>query len=172
MLTTDRDVGFLRYWQPQHIPLFIIAIPLLFAMFWSTYWVYTLYQNPPTTVIQSEDTVPLVQTPATLERTSGDMAKAFPVPAIDMRLLVRFTVPQTLIALTCLFMVHVQIITRLSSSYPLWYWWMAVQIIEYSNGDGPAAFGWRRWMPWFMTRWIILYGVIQAGLYALMLPPA
>ena len=133
MLNHTRDVGFLRYWTVGQIPLFLLATPMLFAMLYSTYWVATLYLNPPTTLITDEDRQPLVSSPTTLERSSGELgaARKIPVSQIDLRLLIRFTLPQTLIALTCLFVAHVQIVTRLSSAYPVWYWWLAVELLDY-----------------------------------------
>ena len=172
MLIDHRNVGFLRYWSVGQIPLFLLATPMLFAMLYSTYWVATLYLNPPTTIITEEDRQPLVSSPATLERSSGELGgRKLPVSQIDLRLLIRFTIPQTLIALTCLFVAHVQIVTRLSSAYPVWYWWLAIELLDYVS-ENPTSQGWKRTLPWFYSRWTIIYGVIQTGLFAEMLPPA
>ncbi|TVY85509.1 GPI mannosyltransferase [Lachnellula suecica] len=55
---------------------------------------------------------------------------------------------------------HVQIITRISSASPIWLWYATV-----SHGKGNAVVG-------NLTRFIVLYGLVQGGLFASFLPPA
>lgn len=57
---------------------------------------------------------------------------------------------------------HVQIITRLSSGYPAWYWWVAACLSSPKTrkmGGGIVVF-------------MVMYASIQAVLYASFLPPA
>lgn len=57
---------------------------------------------------------------------------------------------------------HVQIITRLSSAYPVWYWWAADCLMDQrKTGWGRAA-----------VVFIVMYAGIQGGLFASFLPPA
>ena len=79
----------------------------------------------------------------------------------DVRPLVaRIALPQAALAVLALTSYHVQIVTRLASGYPVWYWWLAHSIYQ---GDRRAG---------GVVRWMVMYGVVQAGLYASFLPPA
>lgn len=68
--------------------------------------------------------------------------------------------PQLVLAVLALTSYHVQIITRISSGYPLWYIWLATKV-----RDDPKRAS-------VILRWMIIYAMVQAGLYALFLPPA
>lgn len=68
--------------------------------------------------------------------------------------------PQLALAVLALISYHVQIITRLASGYPLWYVWLAQQTVK---GDAHTS---------ATIRWMVIYALIQAGLYASFLPPA
>ncbi|KIW49878.1 hypothetical protein PV05_11516 [Exophiala xenobiotica] len=68
--------------------------------------------------------------------------------------------PQLVLSVLALTSYHVQIIARISSGYPLWYIWLAA-----SARDRPKCAS-------VIIRWMILYALIQAGLYASFLPPA
>jgi phosphatidylinositol glycan class V len=87
------------------------------------------------------------------------------VPGTDeqCRLLVRtLAVVQTLLAVLAITNYHVQIISRLSSGYPVWYWWVASCLMDkqrQSLGYGVVVF-------------ITMYAAIQGGLFASFLPPA
>jgi len=75
---------------------------------------------------------------------------------------------------------HVQIANRIASGYPLWYVVLAVAMVE-SARSGSASDAAKMPMSRFLLRPVVqrcivkgmmLYGVIQAGLYASFLPPA
>lgn len=68
--------------------------------------------------------------------------------------------PQLVLAVLALTTYHVQIITRISSGYPLWYIWLAAKTQETPKRTVP------------IIRWMVIYALIQAGLYASFLPPA
>ena len=55
---------------------------------------------------------------------------------------------------------HVQIITRISSAYPVWLWYSTV-----SSEKGNAVVG-------NLTKFMVMYAVTQGGLFASFLPPA
>lgn len=80
----------------------------------------------------------------------------------------RLALPQSLLAVLVLTNQHVQIITRVSSGYPLWYWWLASRFY-----DRPFVrlAKWDILLEWII-RWMVLYALIQAGLFAAFLPPA
>jgi phosphatidylinositol glycan class V len=79
---------------------------------------------------------------------------------LQMRMLASLALPQLVLAVLAFTSYHVQIINRLSSGYPLWYIWLAVKL-----QDSPKKAS-------LIIRWMVLYGLIQAGLYACFLPPA
>lgn len=57
---------------------------------------------------------------------------------------------------------HVQIITRVSSGYPLWYWWLANLLSDRRTaGTGKN-----------IVIFMIMYASIQGALFASFLPPA
>ena len=79
------------------------------------------------------------------------------------------SVPQLALALLALTNYHVQVITRLSSGYPLWYWWLASTILSEKRGGSPRA---SLLKPYVLLRWMVVYAVTQGGLFASFLPPA
>ncbi|KAL4729096.1 ER membrane glycoprotein subunit of the GPI transamidase complex-like protein [Fusarium chlamydosporum] len=131
------DVGFLKYWTPNQIPLFLLAAPML------------------TILIKSGTELMREPSRGLRAMTAGTDGQC--------RLLVRtLAVVQTLLALLAITNYHVQIISRLSSGYPVWYWWVAACLMDkqrQSLGYGVIVF-------------ITMYAAIQGGLYASFLPPA
>jgi phosphatidylinositol glycan class V len=92
------------------------------------------------------------------------LGKAVPVPSETYRtFVVTLAVIQTLIATLAITNFHVQIINRLSSGYPIWYWWIANSL---SSGDKSrkVASG--------IVVFMVMYASIQGGLFASFLPPA
>lgn len=69
---------------------------------------------------------------------------------------------QTLLVLFALTSHHVQIITRLSSGYPIWYWWLARALVD-GQKSGVAG---------GIVVFMIMYASIQGVLFASFLPPA
>ncbi|KAM0562896.1 hypothetical protein ACHAPJ_001736 [Fusarium lateritium] len=128
------DVGFLKYWTPNQIPLFLLAAPML------------------TLLIKSG--TELVREPTRVLRTIADE---------ECKLFVRtLAAVQTLLAVLAITNYHVQIISRLSSGYPVWYWWVASCLMDkqrHSLGYGVIVF-------------ITMYAAVQGGLFASFLPPA
>ena len=70
-------------------------------------------------------------------------------------LIQRFAIPQVLLVVLALTSFHVQILNRISSGYPLLY----IGLAQSSSS---------RWA----THWLVVYAVVQGGLYASFLPPA
>ncbi|OJJ49457.1 hypothetical protein ASPZODRAFT_60509 [Penicilliopsis zonata CBS 506.65] len=75
-------------------------------------------------------------------------------------LLAQLAIPQGLLALLALTSYHVQTINRISSGYPVWYWYLAHQAVHGRRGATPTI------------RLITVYALVQAGLYGSFLPPA
>jgi len=81
----------------------------------------------------------------------------------------QISIPQAALTILALTNFHVQIVTRISSGYPVWYWWLASTMIE----DHDLQIFGRRWEPAKVTvRWMVIYAVLQGGLFASFLPPA
>jgi len=129
----SRDVGFLKYWTPNQIPLFLLAAPML-------------------TLLIKSGTELMGESNLSLRATDS-----------QGRILVRTLAGmQTLLAVLAITNYHVQIISRLSSGYPAWYWWVASYLMDKkrsSLGYGIVVF-------------ITMYAAIQGGLFASFLPPA
>jgi phosphatidylinositol glycan class V len=78
--------------------------------------------------------------------------------------LFRLAVPQLLLAISAFTTYHVQIISRLASAYPVWYMWIAALLIERQKVTPGVAKG--------MVRFMVIYGLVQGGLFASFMPPA
>lgn len=151
-LTTVRGVGFLNYWTVSNLPLFSIATPMLIVMLWSAYSIFRHSSH----TSQAQTTEPL----------SPDTP----------RLLRSLAIPQIVLAAMAITNYHVQIINRLSSAYPVWYIWLASQLVASIPIDAKVAKHGRKtsqtWSVASLTRAMILYGLVQGGLFASFLPPA
>ena len=81
--------------------------------------------------------------------------------AISTRVIRNLAVAQLALVGLTLTTAHVQIITRLASSYPVWMWYV---------GDRLRQMDWaakQRVVPF-----LLVYALIQGGLFASFLPPA
>ena len=67
---------------------------------------------------------------------------------------------QVILAVLAVTVYHVQIITRISSGYPLWYWWLARRLL------GKDVWGKR------IVVFMVMYSSIQGALFSSFLPPA
>ncbi|GAB7340398.1 hypothetical protein MBLNU457_6837t1 [Dothideomycetes sp. NU457] len=160
------DVGFLRYWTLSNLPLFLIALPML-SLLLLTAWIclngrqmLAKYRPPPSS--QSNDLV--------------TRQVSFPYAFRQMAL------PQAALAILALTNFHVQIINRISSGYPLWYIVLAIAItttkgtLAGKTSEHPVLYG----IPYLsnkktqkrVVRGMIMYAMIQGGLFASFLPPA
>lgn len=128
-----RNVGFLRYWTPEQLPLFLLAAPVLYILIRSG--AETIRKPSDVVALQEERLKPFVQVLAA---------------------------SQTALALLAITNYHVQIISRISSAYPVWYWWIAHSLIESD----------RRSTGRVISTFMIMYAGIQGGLFASFLPPA
>lgn len=138
-------VGPFRYWTVSNLPLFMLAAPVLFILIksgWEFLWA-------------SRDI-----SPSRRKKTeSHDTAKYS-----DDGLVRSMAAAQVLLAIMALTSYHVQIITRLSSAYPVWYWWLAKNIA----GEDGRPTGLAKGFVVFM----VMYAAIQGVLFSSFLPPA
>lgn len=176
------NVGFLRYWTLANLPLFALAFPIGWLM--------------------TETAIPCLFQPHHINRivngsTSADqkLQPYPPVPAtreekVFQYVLPRFALPQVVLVGMAATSFHCQIINRLSSGYPTWYFILAIEIClnrwDGSKGrDGREGerkeglfrlFGNHDRIPSARPEWIVKamvgYAVVQGGLYAAFLPPA
>lgn len=129
------------------MPLFLLALPMLSVLGLSSYWSFCLNGRSN----RVDDTA----------RHTDE--------TIESRILIRLSLPQLLVAILTLTNFHVQIINRISSGYPLWYIWLANLIDQNQTSHGYVE---KKATAKFIVQGIIIYGLIQAALYASFLPPA
>ena len=130
-----------RYWTLSNLPLFLLAAPMLYVL--SRSGVEFLTESAAGN---------LPKTPGVSTETSDRFAALLQCMALA----------QTVLAALALTSYHVQIITRISSGYPVWYWWLAAALINGEKtklGNGIVMF-------------MVMYASIQGALFASFLPPA
>ncbi|KAI3321337.1 glycosyltransferase family 76 protein [Xylariaceae sp. AK1471] len=132
------NVGFLRYWTPPNIPLFLLACPVLYLLIKSG---TAFFSNPHILNDGAKDTA----ISGNLESLLRSMASA-----------------QLILTALAITTYHIQVITRMSSGYPLWYWWLANVLAH----DKTAGFGKN------VVLFMVMYASIQGALFASFLPPA
>ena len=151
-----RGSGFLRYWTISNIPLFLLATPMLYIM------AYSAAKGSKGTTFQSSGQLAkgTHQIKVTENSSTGDIARSA-IRALSL--------PQFALTMLALSTYHVQIITRLSSGYPVWYWWLASRIVEPapSSKSEKHSIGAQ-----CAVQWMVMYAMIQGGLFASFLPPA
>lgn len=84
-------------------------------------------------------------------------------------MLFRLAVPQGLLAIMALTSYHVQIINRISSGYPLWYWWLVSTAMDGLQGTPKSQ---SRSLLSIATQAMVGYALIQGVLFGSFLPPA
>lgn len=147
----NRNVGFLRYWSLSNLPLFVLAMPMLAILFRSSFWALDM-------------AVPFIYPRA----LSGiDHASS---SATTASLLLRLAAPQGILALLALTSYHVQIINRIASGYPLWYWYLAY-LVSGNWGQIPPSIQHSRTFT-SAVQGMVAYALVQATLFGSFLPPA
>ena len=152
-LIFSRGVGFLNYWTMSNIPLFILATPMLSILVYSSIWALRRCSSPEMSA----------------DKKKGESAEINLPLRINQAIALRLAIPQIVLATLALTVYHVQIITRLSSGYPVWYWWLASLILE--NRD--TSLMRKKWSTaCIISKWMVIYAIVQGGLFASFLPPA
>jgi Gpi18-like mannosyltransferase len=95
----------------------------------------------------------------------------------SIRLLKSLAVPQLLLALLAITNYHVQIINRIASGYPVWYLWIASALVEETRSQAVSSKTTVNILsqlskPIVIVQAMVIYGLIQGGLFASFLPPA
>ncbi|KAL2020396.1 hypothetical protein VTK56DRAFT_8439 [Thermocarpiscus australiensis] len=129
------NIGFLRYWTISNLPLFLLATPML-----------TVLAMSGVELLMPDERLPYADKPAQSARSSSLVRSA--------------AAAQLLLAVLAVTTYHVQIVTRISSGYPVWYWWLARSLIR---GDKWAT---------RIIMFMVIYASIQGALFASFLPPA
>ncbi|EGC43190.1 proteasome activator subunit 4 [Histoplasma capsulatum var. duboisii H88] len=99
---------FLSYWKVSNLPLFCLAAPMLVIMGVSSWWPF---QSPLDFDIRNKE-------PRKREEEVSQTEHR-------RTCLYRLAIPQAVLTVLALTNSHVQIINRISSGYPLWYWYIA-----------------------------------------------
>jgi phosphatidylinositol glycan class V len=96
--------------------------------------------------------------------------------SLEQRLLRSLAAPQLLLAILALTSYHVQIITRISSGYCIWYFWLAhVVILSAEESPMPKGDKSNTWTLGGATNiviYMVIYAAVQAVLFSSFLPPA
>lgn len=144
------------YWTISNIPLFLLAAPMLYIM-----------ARTAILAIAGRCDGNLVKGISSPEKQKQS-SKTDATDEIENKrrdaMLFRLALPQLTLAILALTSFHVQIITRISSGYPLWYLVLARDIID---GDTNGT----RFAKW-AVKWMVMYALIQGVLFASFLPPA
>lgn len=182
-----RNVGFLHYWKPQHIPEFLLAAPMLVLMITSALSTLTKRAHaasdtplPMSTEDSTTPTPPPDPLSPLLSTPLHKHAATPPIPAgseeadstpftTPLPGLWRLALPQLLLALPALTHYHVQIITRLASGYPALYVWVARAAVE---GRTLRLLGRELALGRLVVSFFVMYAIVQGALFASFLPPA
>lgn len=142
------NVGFLRYWTPGNVPLFMLAAPTLAALVVSSW-------------MALRGTLVVTANPSS---TAHGLAHAHAIAMLR-----RLAFPQLLLAVLAFLVFHVQVIVRLASGYPVLYIWAAVMIERDETIRGLG----KTWtVGKFVVGFAVVYAVVQGGLFASFMPPA
>ena len=142
----NRNNGPFRYWTISNIPLFLLATPMFFIMITSGIW--------------GLNASVLTNTPEFSKQPSTETSGISATHPHSVQILRNLAVSQLALTAFTLITAHVQIITRISSAYPVWVWYLAIT----RNKKDSITKG-------FVT-FMVVYSVIQGGLFASFLPPA
>jgi phosphatidylinositol glycan class V len=154
VLTSIRNVGFLRYWTLPNLPLFLIAAPMLWLLFQSSVtFLCASHQH------SSRNTNQIL---------TDKKEKNQPPDTVNSNL-PQLALPQLILALAAATSFHVQIVNRISSGYPIWYltvaqWMTARETTQYTTKRDLTS-------P-LVVRGMIVYAIAQGVLFAGFLPPA
>ncbi|KAJ9639629.1 ER membrane glycoprotein subunit of the GPI transamidase complex-like protein [Knufia peltigerae] len=157
------NVGPFRYWTFSNLPLFLLAAPTLWILVQSA---IEVMKKPEMVIRGKSPSSSSSSSPTGKGVTNTSTSKISSTNNNQHRLVVAasLALPQFSLAVLAFTSYHVQIITRISSGYPLWYIWLAAKIRSQETKNTSVAI--------IIIRWMIIYALVQAGLYASFLPPA
>lgn len=140
------DVGLFRYWKLSNLPLFLISAPIYSLIFVSEIWALNLFNTRQNTKAYDSAGSPRIYAPYHW-------------------ILQNLAISQLILAIVTFTTAHAQIISRTSSSYPVWIWFLATLLLGQNEFLNKRIFK-------GLTSYLITYGIVQAGLYSSFLPPA
>ncbi|KAK0124284.1 ER membrane glycoprotein subunit of the GPI transamidase complex-like protein [Cadophora gregata] len=135
------NCGFLRYWTVSNLPLFLLAAPMFLILTKSGLWALSFNFS------ERQDQIDKGQ-------KTGEGVAA-------QQVLRNLAATQLALVVLTLSTAHVQIITRISSAFPVWLWY---GVLASQDGKTVLVNG--------FVRFMVIYALVQAGLYASFLPPA
>ena len=138
-----RNCGILRYWTLSNLPLFLLATPMISVMVASGIWGLQ-HQSVETHLSKGNKS----------EKHSIQNVADFPI-------LRNLAVSQLLLTLPTFTTAHLQIISRLSSAYPVWMWFESQSLVGGKSSLGKIT-----------IRISIMYGLMQGRDFASFLTPA
>jgi len=138
------NCGPFQYWTVSNLPLFMLAAPIFTILIVSGVWALGFVPG---------------KGYAQAVKTDGTKVSDIGLTEGRTNVIRNMAVSQLLLVALTSTTAHVQIITRISSAYPVWLWYLAMFARE---GKFPGMF----------VKFMVLYGLIQGGLYASFLPPA
>jgi phosphatidylinositol glycan class V len=149
-LTIQRNVGLFRYWTLSNLPLFLLALPMLWVLLRSSVaTLQTAYHQP----LHGRRSVP---------RNDPNGSNEIPAVACDLP---ELALPQLVLAIAAATSFHVQIVNRVASGYPMWYVAIATWLVDRRTARSARLGQWA-------VRGMIMYALIQGTLFANFLPPA
>lgn len=128
------------------MPLFLISAPIYSLIFVSEIWALNLFNTRQNTKAYDSAGSPRIYAPYHW-------------------ILRNLAISQLILAIVTFTTAHAQIISRTSSSYPVWIWFLATLLLGQNEFLHKRIFK-------GLTSYLITYGIVQAGLYSSFLPPA
>lgn len=155
------------------MPLFLLALPMLGVLFFTSYLV----------LLHQGHLCPLYQRALSAKPSKMNTDETATTLAEErfMACMRRLVLPQLLLAGLTLTNFHVQIINRIATGYPAWYIVMALAIVASQNPDkdvtgkktnNRVSFWCNAKTQQYLVRTMVMYAVIQGGLFASFMPPA
>lgn len=149
------NVGFLAYWTPNNIPLFLLAAPVLAVLLITAL------------AVLLEPKALLARIHISAESSTDRERKIF------TRIIRQLAVPQIILAFMAVTSFHVQIINRISSGCALWYVVLAILMYDQSQTSRSGLLGVLEGKRTeLVVKVMVAYAIVQGGLYAAFLPPA
>lgn len=159
-------VGFLRYWTVSNLPLFALAAPMMAIL--SGTGIIALQRIHLTRMLQ--DAVAEDKDVDKNAKSSVEIQKRL------ASIMARFALPQVVLTILALTSFHVQIINRISSGYPVWYIVLAIAIHADKTSQSMKKYGlflgWLTRHSTLIVQAMVMYAIIQGGLFATFMPPA
>ena len=148
-------MGFLRYWKMNNIPYFAMGAPMITVLIKSA---IDVIRNPDFVLNRGRVGRVTGKNEAAVRHGIATAAEGARLSFFCRSM----SAVQLLLAGFSITNYHVQIITRLSSGYPIWYLWLAAGLRDKSRSVVARK----------MVIFIIMYCCIQGVLFAYFLPPA